>query len=823
MPALKKLTVSYLKGFRRMQNEQTARKGLAGIKATFTVPDIPSELAGSIRANQLASVSTLIPAIMMAQLISGAVVLLAFWASTADKLLGLWATALCFLCGATMLRNVRGQKTQKLKTRSKRSIDRMAHGAALLGILWGILPILVVPFSDEIGHMTLGIVMAAMSFAGGFLLSRIPIAAFAFILPVVIGHIIGMQIIENNIYDLLSVLTLVYTGMLAVSVQWSHSRYVKQLLGEAALKEQEQVISLLLRDFEETTSDWLWQTDDDGILLSVPASIHADKRQYEALKAGESLVSLFERCEALGVLEQNLKRRTSFRDLVMQIHTEHGEFWWQLTGKPVFEGGFFAGFRGVASDVTASKESEDRIAYLAHYDALTGLPNRVTMLETLEKQLHAPVTTGRQRALLWLDLDNFKWVNDTLGHPTGDALLKMVADRITSLCEPTDTVARLGGDEFAISIERSGGRAEITEFVQILSGELARPYLLLGSSARCSASIGLRMFDRTTPDSETLLKHADLALYQAKSNGRSGWCVFTPDLELRARQRREIEQDLQRALENNELVVYFQPQIDAQTRKLVGCEALLRWMHPKKGLIYPGDFIEAAEDSGLITRLGDWVIRAALEQAKRLPDDVRVAVNISPLQVHSANLFPTIVNALAVNDLDPSRLDIEITESVLMTDTDFTLERLRQLKQLGVRISLDDFGTGFSSLSYLRNFPFDKIKIDKSFISDMETSEDSRAITVATLGLAKALGLRCTAEGVETEFQSNFLRDAGCDELQGFFISRAQPIDNLGHFVTVLPLETRERMAQSGGHRLKLVTIDDDLEAISKKQAALDK
>lgn len=804
-----------------MEKTGTRREKIAGLGAIFTTPNIPAELAGAIRANQLATVATLVPAIMMAQLISGAVVLLAFWSTGADQLLGLWATALCFLCGATMLRSIRGQEARKLKTRSKRSIDRMSRGSAFLGCIWGVVPIIIVPYSDSVGHMVLGTIMAAMAFAGGFLLARIPSAAFAFVLPLMVGHIIGMQLMNNSVYDLLSVLTLVYTGLLAVCVQWSHARYVEQLLGEEALKEQEQVISLLLRDFEETTSDTLWQTDDDGVLLSVPASIHADKRQYEALKSGEQLSELFEPCEALTVLKQNMKRRSSFRDLVMPIKAAHGEFWWQLTGKPVFEGGFFVGFRGVASDVTASKESEDRIAYLAHYDALTGLPNRVTMLETLEKQIRLPFVKGRERALLWLDLDNFKWVNDTLGHPAGDELLKLVADRITLKCEQSDTVARLGGDEFAISIERAGGRHEVEKFVEELSAELARPYLLMGSNARCSASIGIRIFDAYTVDSETLLKHADLALYQAKSNGRSGWCLFTPDLELRARARREVEQDLQRALEKNELVVYFQPQIDAKTRKLVGCEALLRWMHPTKGLIFPGDFIEAAEDSGLITRLGDWVIRAALEQARRLPADVRVAVNISPLQVHSANLFPTIVNALAKNDLDPSRLDLEITESVLMTDTDFTLERLHQLKKLGVRISLDDFGTGFSSLSYLRNFPFDKIKIDKSFISDMETSEDSRAITVATLGLAKALGLRCTAEGVETEFQSKFLSDNGCDELQGFFISRAQPIDMLGHFVDILPENTEPSAnANLSAHRLKLVTLDvDGEEEMTQKRA----
>ncbi|MEO9968382.1 MAG: EAL domain-containing protein [Hyphomonadaceae bacterium] len=749
----------------------------------FMAPDIPSEVAGSIRAKQLASVTGLVPAIMMAQLINAAVVLIAFWSSGAEGLLGLWATALCLICGVTMLGSVKGKRIKEKQTRSRRSMEKMSRRSAFLGLIWGVVPIIIVPYSDPLGHMALGIVMAAMGFAGGFLLGRIPQAAYAFIGPLMLGHIVGLQIIGTPVYDLLSILTLVYTGILIVCVQWSHARYVEQLLGEAALIEQEQVISLLLRDFEETTSDWLWQTDEDGRLQGLQDGLQVNKAQYDIMQQGMELTELFHACESRDVLETSLKRRSAFRDLVMCVEASDGEAWWLLTGKPVFENGFFAGFRGVASDVTASKLSEDRIAHLAHYDDLTGLPNRVTMLERLEKEVRAPVRPGYLRALLWLDLDNFKWVNDTLGHPAGDALLRMVADRLHEHCQPSDAIARLGGDEFAVSIERKGGIAEIEEFISGLSKELSKAYNLKGSAARCSASIGVRVFDATLTDARTLLKHADLALYKAKSNGKSGWCMFSNDLEEEAQRRRDVELDLQRAIENNELVVYFQPQVDAKTRELVGCEALLRWVHPTKGLIYPGEFIEAAEDSGLITRLGDWVIRAALENAKRFPDHVRIAVNISPLQVHSANLFPTIVQALARNQLDPSRLDLEITESVLMTDTDFTIDRLHQLKALGVRISLDDFGTGFSSLSYLRNFPFDKIKIDKSFISDMETSEDSRAITVATLGLAKALGLRCTAEGVETEFQSKFLSDHGCDELQGFFISRAQPVEKLKYFV----------------------------------------
>ena len=784
---------------------KTPITSISALGAMLNAPPIPDKIAGVIRAKQLQSVAALVPTIMLAQLISGAVLLVVFWNSEADKFLSLWATALCFCSGGTMLRSVRGHEVHKLKTRSQAAINRLARASAISGILWGIVPLIVMPFTDPIGHMALGVIIVAMCFAGGFLLARVPSAAFAFVLPIMLGHVVGMQLQDEYVHDLMAVLTLVYACMLVVCVQWSYAKYVEQLIAEAALQDQQQVIGLLLRDFEETTSDWLWQTDAEGRLQEVPGNLNTDKAQYDIMQYNKVLVDLFGACEARTVLKKSLKRRVGFKDLMMPVDTGEHKVWWLLTGKPFFEDGFFVGFRGVASDVTAAKESEDRIAHLAHYDALTGLPNRVTMLETLEKRMRTKSTEDTHHALLWLDLDNFKWVNDTLGHPAGDKLLQMVADRITQVCQADDIVARLGGDEFAICIERCGDRTAIEAFADDLSKELAQPYLLMGSAARCSASIGIRLFDNSVPDSETLLKHADLALYQAKSNGRSGWCRFTPELELKASERREIEEDLQRALENNELRIYFQPQIDAKTHELVGCEALLRWQHPRKGLIYPSDFISTAEDSGLITRIGDWVIRATLAQAKRLPDNVRVAVNISPLQIHSANLFTTIVNALAANEIDPERLDLEITESVLMTDTDFTLERLHQLKKIGVRISLDDFGTGFSSLSYLRNFPFDKIKIDKSFISDMETSEDSRAITVATLGLAKALGLNCTAEGVETEFQSKFLSNNGCDELQGYFISRAQPIDKLGNFFDIKPVGLEHERIGKTSH-LKLVT-----------------
>ena len=297
------------------------------------------------------------------------------------------------------------------------------------------------------------------------------------------------------------------------------------------------------------------------------------------------------------------------------------------------------------------------------------------------------------------------------------------------------------------------------------------------------------MFDPYTKDARTMLKHADLALYQAKKLGKSTWCMFTPALDERARAHLQVEADLHSALEHSEFELHFQPQVDAHTHDVVGCEALLRWNHPERGLVYPGDFIEHAEDNGLITRIGDWVIRAALAEARRLPNHVKVSVNISPLQIHSSNLMTTIVNAIAANKIDPRRLELEITETVLMSDTNFTLKRLHKLKEIGVGIALDDFGTGYSSLSYLRSFPFDKIKIDKSFVRDIESRSDSRSITQATIALAHSLGMRCTAEGVETHFQAEFLRDIGCQELQGFFISRAKPLDKLHHIIDLLPAD----------------------------------
>ena len=774
---------------RQLLSKENDRYSLAGLISSVKVPD---DEAANIRAKQLESAARLTPAMVTANLVNAAVVVLCFWNTPAARLLAVWSVTLIIASLILIGINIRTRRKAKNRTdghvsspsRTQQGIERFARFSSFVGLIWGILPLLIMPFADQTSQLAVSIIMAGMMFGGVMLISRIPEAALAFLIPTTIGYVVGLQLGNDPRNDFLSVLALVYASVLWISIRWSYRQFVEQHLSGLAVQQQAQLIGLLLKDFEESTSDWLWQTDDKGRLSEIPVPAAGDIASPPLMPLGHLLVGLFEKTEELDVLIRSLDARHPFRDIALKV-ANRDDVWWSLTGKPIFDQhGGFLGFRGVGSDISQSKAIEDRIAFMAHYDPLTSLPNRACLNEQLERLIAHPAENGQVRALLWLDLDNFKWVNDTLGHPAGDELLCQVGQRLRECAADAELVARLGGDEFAILLE-CVDRDALMELVSGVSDKLNTPYEIWGSTVHCGASIGVRLIEQHNLDIPTLLKHADLALYQAKESGKRTWCMFTDELADRARIRRDTEVDLHKALEQDELVMFFQPQVCSTTGKIAGCETLLRWIHPMRGLIGPGNFIKHAEDSGFITRLGDWALREALRAAQRLPDDMSVAVNISPLQIHSASLLNTIIGALAANQIDPRRLELEITESVLMSDTEFTLQRLRQLKDIGIRIALDDFGTGFSSLSYLRRFPFDKLKIDKSFVQDIEFSADSRAITKATLDLAKALNMVCTAEGVETESQKQFLIDMGCDQLQGYLISRPQPLDRLGHLFEI--------------------------------------
>jgi diguanylate cyclase (GGDEF)-like protein/PAS domain S-box-containing protein len=428
----------------------------------------------------------------------------------------------------------------------------------------------------------------------------------------------------------------------------------------------------------------------------------------------------------------------------------------------------------VVDDITDRRRADEKIAHLAHYDALTDLPNRVLFREQIEGQLQR-ANRGEQFALLYIDIDEFKGINDSLGHHVGDELLKAVANRIRSCIRETDLAARLGGDEFAVIQTAVGDASDVVEFVTRIHEAIRQPYQCLGHQLSTDASIGIALAPQDGTDLDQLIKNADLAMYGAKSDGRRTYRFFEPAMDASARARLAMEQDLRQALADGGFEIHYQPLVDLHHNEVTGCEALLRWRHPERGMISPAEFVPVAEDTGLINELGEWVLRTACAEAATWPDHIRLAVNVSPVQLKSQTVALKIASALAASGLAPSRLELEITEAVLIRDDEAALAILHELRAIGVRIALDDFGTGYSSLSYLKRFPFDKIKIDRCFVSDIAEIDGSSAIVQAVVNIAAARNMTTTAEGVETLEQRAILRALGCTQMQGYLFSAAKP------------------------------------------------
>jgi diguanylate cyclase (GGDEF)-like protein/PAS domain S-box-containing protein len=434
-------------------------------------------------------------------------------------------------------------------------------------------------------------------------------------------------------------------------------------------------------------------------------------------------------------------------------------------------------------DVTERRQAEARIAYMAHHDALTDLPNRVMFHERLAEALARVQRNSDAFAVHCLDLDHFKGVNDTLGHPIGDELLKAVAQRLAKCLRETDMVARLGGDEFAVVQYPLGNPDEASKLANRLIEVVSKPYEVHGHEFVVGASIGIALApgDGNAPDA--LLRNADMALYRAKAEGRGSAHFFEAEMDRRIQARRMLELDLRKAFANGEFELFYQPLVNLKANAVSGFEALLRWRHPERGLVAPGEFIPLTEEIGLIVPLGEWVLREACAEATKWPEPLKIAVNLSPAQFRNRGVVKAVLSALAHSRLPANRLELEITESVLLGESEANLATLHQLREIGVCISMDDFGTGYSSLSYLRSFPFDKIKIDRSFVSELTVRPDCLAIIRAVAGLGISLGIATTAEGIETPEQLAKVRAEGCTEVQGYLFSAPRPAAELREFL----------------------------------------
>ena len=537
----------------------------------------------------------------------------------------------------------------------------------------------------------------------------------------------------------------------------------------------------LLDSFEAAGLGWFWATDAQGrlIYLSQNAALKLGWNDGEAI--GKPLGDLFmtEQDDDPNRTERPLAFLLSARNSISQLNVRLAvagqEVWWEIAGKPQFdEAQRFTGYRGSAKDITRSRESQRDAERLAQYDSLTGLSNRHRMTKRLSATLAAYRNSKRSCALLMLDLDRFKQVNDTLGHPAGDELLKQVAARLGRIVGDKGEIGRLGGDEFQIMLPDIDDRGALGELGQRLIQMISQPYSINGARAIIGTSVGIAIAPYDGLDTEELVKATDLALYAAKGGGRGQYRFYSSDLQDGAKHRRQVEEDLRDAITNSELSMHYQPLICAKTHTVQACEALMRWEHPERGSISPGVFIPVAEEIGIIKEMGDWALREVCRQAKEWPVDLRVAVNVSAIQFSHDDFAHVVKNALHYSGLSPDRLELEITESVFLGDADRSQRMFAELKDLGVRLALDDFGTGYSSLSYLRTAPFDKIKIDQSFVRGAtEEGNNNAAILSAITGLAAALKMDTVAEGVEAEDELALVTERGATLIQGYIFSRA--------------------------------------------------
>ncbi|GAA0307273.1 EAL domain-containing protein [Sphingomonas oligophenolica] len=661
--------------------------------------------------------------------------------------------------------------------------DTVLEGIALAAV-WSVPPLAFGIRSDVTIAFGLWIIVSLLMTASAVAMAALPLATLVFL--GILGSAVSIMLFFVG-GPLMASTALLFTTLLMIGCFMRGKALVVIRAGEIALSERDETVSLLLREFEDHSADWLWETDANRrIVRASPRFAHSVGLDPLAVNGMPFLQVLAgptweagNFSAALRTLAAKLKSREGFRDLLLPVEVNGKEHWWEIAANPRFdERGVFVGFRGVGSDVTEQRVSADKINRMARYDTLTGLPNRLLINEALAQAMVDADKWGSRCAFMMIDLDRFKAVNDTLGHQIGDRLLGRVSERLGQLMTDNEVIGRLGGDEFAVVIRDASDTARVEKLAQTIIDALSHPYDLDQHTLYVGASVGVATGPRDGRTAEMLIRSADLALYRSKDAGGGTFRSYEPQLHVDAEERRVLEMALRKAVQNNEMHLHYQPVVSADTGDLTGFEALLRWTHPVLGNISPVKFIPLAEDARLIAPIGEWVLRTACDEAARWSSPVRVAVNVSPDQLHNPAFVSVVASALANSGLPPERLELEVTESVFMREGTGATKVLERILDLGVRLSLDDFGTGYSSLGYLSRTRFSSIKIDRSFVQGASKGvPEAIAIIRAVVALAQSLGMATTAEGVETEEEHRMVQDLGCTKVQGYYFGRPLPVE----------------------------------------------
>ncbi len=739
-----------------------------GESAGLAVRAAESE-SSPLRDVQLISRAQLAPFFAAANIVAALMMAANLWAAVGATWLLPWLVGVAVVnLGAMHL--ARNQSITCVGRSGRRVPMWMMVGeVACRGLVWLSLPLYLFPSLDPGTQVIAASIMAGLGI-GALGLVVIPPCANAWMISFTAG-VAGALLLGRHTVPFQNMLSIVFTlgvsifGVLTVA-RWAFH----QLKTNADVGSQSESASLLLQEYEQRGVGWLWQIDAENRVTYISSRMSALLGKPANQVIGHSLPSLLGGHAELGRV---LLEKKPFNALEMELKTPRGGRWISIAGDPIVDtAGRFEGFRGVGSDITEIRQTQERLTHLANVDVLSGLPNRGRVRQLLGEALRAATTGNVPCAIMFLDLDGFKPVNDTFGHPKGDAVLRAVAKRLVDEVGAEGDVGRMGGDEFAIVVPDAQSRRKVEKLAERIIASIKEPYVIDQTEIRIGVSIGCAFGPIDGATGDDLILKADLALYQAKDAGRGVARYFSSELQSEQEDRVRLESDLRSAIAAKQFHLVFQPLINAKTQRLVGFEALIRWNHPKRGFVPPNVFIPVAEETGLMPAIGEWVIDEACRAAATWPEPITVALNISPKQIVLPALPNIVSEALARHRVPGNRLELEVTEGVFLGDNGSTLDVLKRLRALGVGIALDDFGTGYSSIGYLNKAVFHKLKIDGSFVREAGSRPENVAIIQSIVQLAKSFRMSITAEGVETAEDFERMRDLGCDTIQGYLFGK---------------------------------------------------